>query len=78
MNDTIIELEKNNHSMWIIYLIFGVFCLIMLYICIALIKTHKEKGLLSKENKERLKQEKLEKEELAREFDEFEKGLPKE
>ena len=61
--------------LWIfLSILFGLLVL-LLYFCTSIYKRIEEKGLLSKEEAEKLKQQKLEEEKLASEFKQFEKGL---
>lgn len=69
------QIISHNAFLFIIYFVLFAGTLILLYICISIIKYYKEKGLLSKVERERLKQEKLEEEKLASEFKQFNKGL---
>lgn len=66
----------DNTFLLIIFVILFVFFCIILYICVSIFKKYEEKGLLSKIEQEKLRQNKLEEEKLAREFKEFNKGLP--
>lgn len=70
------EFLSNKTLLLIIFVILFVFFSIILYICVSIFKKCKEKGLLSEIEREKLRQSKLEEEKLAREFKEFNKGLP--